>query len=72
MFNIVLKICCKFFSIYLVINRNKIKKVAFKAKIKWLDNTKDLKNLKKSLNKKIDLDKVESNRFNTTLELSIL
>lgn len=65
-FSIILKINNRFFSIYLVVN--KIKKIAFKVKIKKLNSIEGLKSLLQSLYKKIDLETVKLGKFNLKLK----
>lgn len=51
---------------------DKVAKGAFEAEIGWPDNTRDLQTLSKSLSGKIDLERVEPDRFNAKLEPSPL
>lgn len=66
-FNTILKIYCRSFSIDLAVNG--AEKKAFKAKIRWPNNTKSSKSLSRFLNKEINLKKIELNGLNTKLGL---
>lgn len=63
--NIVLKICCRFFFIYLAIN--KVRGEAFRVRVGWPDNTKGLENSSRFSNGKVDLEEIELDGPNTKL-----
>lgn len=64
-FSIVLKRRYRSFSIYLITNI--VAKVVLRTKVDYLNNTKSLESLLRSLSRKVNMKEVKPNRFNIEL-----